>query len=389
MDDSSQITVSLKPELYQSVLKMNSFKPGSTVRLKVLELRGDRALIHLGKFRATADIKIPVILGEELQAKVLASGRQLRLRVINPEPKNPSPTDLVPQRQGFRSADRFRMIQTDLKQVINLAMDPQSGKKLPQSILNILSMLNSYFEPFSLKESIIELTPKLRSYLENSGLFFEKRFGEVIAGLLAENDTSSRKTATDLSDVKAFLARDLKANLLMLQQFAEDKETWQKFFDSRTQAILKSSIDTLLGDITHQQGRAVKQMAASESFQIFAFALPLKDGEQSARLKVFYEKKQKSESKKGFQISLLLSMNRLGDIRTDLFLLKNDLTMTFFVAEPSSKTIIQKNYAVLQELLNNFFDRVSLKVLVSKKKVMDFDHENVSPAGDKRVDLRI
>ena len=64
MDISSQITVAIKPELYQFVLKTSSFKPGSTLTLKVVELRGDRALIDFGQFRATADIKIPVALGE-------------------------------------------------------------------------------------------------------------------------------------------------------------------------------------------------------------------------------------------------------------------------------------------------------------------------------------
>ena len=85
MDITSQITVSIKPELYQSGLKMNSFKPGSTLTLKVLELRGDRALIDFGNFRATADIKIPVALGEELLVKVQESGKQLKLSILNPE----------------------------------------------------------------------------------------------------------------------------------------------------------------------------------------------------------------------------------------------------------------------------------------------------------------
>ena len=61
---TSQITVSLKPELYRSRLNNLMFKPGQAINLKVLELRGDRALIDFGNFRATADIKIPVTRGE-------------------------------------------------------------------------------------------------------------------------------------------------------------------------------------------------------------------------------------------------------------------------------------------------------------------------------------
>ena len=78
MTITSQITVSINPELYPSGLKMNSFKPGSTLMLKVLELKGGRALIDFGNFRATADIKVPVVPGEELLVKVQESGKQLK-----------------------------------------------------------------------------------------------------------------------------------------------------------------------------------------------------------------------------------------------------------------------------------------------------------------------
>ena len=96
MDITAQITVSIKPELSESLLNVNSFKPGSTLKLKILELRGDRALIDFGKFRATADIKVPVTLGEELRVKVLESGRQLKMSVIGPEQKIPLGTDSAP-----------------------------------------------------------------------------------------------------------------------------------------------------------------------------------------------------------------------------------------------------------------------------------------------------
>jgi hypothetical protein len=117
--------------------------------------------------------------------------------------------------------------------------------------------------------------------------------------------------------------------------------------------------------------------------------LPLKEGEQTARLKVYYQKKRKSGSQKGFRISVLLSLDRLGDLRTDFFLLEKDLTITFFVKEDPAKIKLQENLPVLQELLHDFFDRILLKVIVSEKKVTDFDREDLQIAGDRRVDLRI
>jgi len=389
MDISSQITVSIKPEQYQSLLNMNAFKPGDTLRLRVLELKGDRALIDFGYFRATADIKIPVTLGQEFPVRVLESGRQLKLGVINLEPKNPASIDLLVHRPETPADDSLRKIQADLSQTINLIFQAHTDKAIQQTILNVLGSLSAYFEPFDLTKNITELISRLKSYLENSGLFFEKTLEKAISGFIEDTETVSPKKMAHLPEVQTMMARDLKANLLMLQHLVEDKETRQKFLGPKALTSLNSSINTLLADITQQQGRAVGQFDSPEPFQVFSYALPLKEETQTAKLKVYYLKKQKPGFKKGFRISLLLSMDRLGDIRTDFFLIENNLTITFFVKEHSTKIKIQENYPALQELLTNFFEQFQLKVMVSEKKVADFHQENIQVAGDRQVDLRI
>jgi hypothetical protein len=389
MDLSSQITVSMKPELSKSLLNANAFTPGSILKLKVLELKGDRALIDFGKFRAIADIKVPVNLGEELRVKVLESGRQLKMSVISPEPKNPLATEIPPGRFEAPATDSLKKAQTDLKQILNQAVASQADKSMPQSIINILSGLSAHFEPIDLTEVITKLIPRLKAYLENSGVFFEKSLENSILKSLGNSESVTPKQLADLPDVKNILDRDLKANLVALKFQIEDKEALQKFFTPRALATLNNSINSLLSDFTHQQGRAVGQLESAEPFQVFSLALPLKEGEQTARLKVYFQKKQKSGANKGFRISLLLSLDRLGDLRTDFFLLDKDLTITFFVKEDSAKVKIQENFLELQELLHGFFNQILLKVSVSEKKVMDFDREDFPVSGDRQVDLRI
>jgi len=389
MEINSQITISIKPDAGKSHLKMSALEPGSTLKLKVIALNGGRALIDFGNFRATADIKIPVTLGEELMVRVLEAGRQLKLGVINPDQKNPISPEEMGHRLETPRDENLNKIQKNLTQILNQSLDPTGGKKTPQSIFNVLANLNAYFEPFELKEIIAELLPRLKSYFENSGIFFEKTLEKVILQALGEKDVGSIKSLANLPEVKAVFNRDLKPNLLLLQQLIGDKETLQKIFDPKTLAILKNSINTLLADITGQQGRAVNQLESVDPFQVFTVTLPLKEGSQAAKLRIYYGKKQKSGSQKGFQISLFLSMERLGDIRTDFYLLKNDLNITFFVTEPSTKIKIQENYTELQELLYNLFDQIQLKIKVSETKVRDFDRPIVQIAGDRQVDLRI
>ncbi len=389
MDITPQITVSMKPELSKSLGSMNAFKPGSTLKLKIIELRGDRALIDFGKFRATADIKIPVALGEELRVRVLEYGRQLKMSVISLEQKNTLSTDALPARFEDLTGESLKKAQADLKRIINQAMGPRDSSSIPKFITNILSGLNDYFEPVDLKGVIAKLIPLLKSYLENSGFFFEKYLENMILKSLESSESLSPKQLADLPEMKQIVARDLKANLMALNLLMEDKEGLQKFFNPRALATLNNSINSLLSDITHQQGRAVGQTDSAELFQVFTYVLPLKEGEQTARLKVYYQKKRKAGSQRGSRISVLLALDRLGDLRTDFFLLEKDLTITFFVKEDPAKIKLQENFPELQELLHGFFNQILLRVIVSEKKVTDFDREDLKFAGDRRVDLRI
>jgi hypothetical protein len=386
---SSHITVAIKPEFYKSNMKMGALQPGSTLVLKIVELKGDRALIDFGNFRTTADIKIPVTLGEELTVKVIEAGKQLKLGVINLDPKNSMPREASAQRSETPPAEILNKIQNDVTRILNQAVNSSAGKKTPSSIFNILASLNAYFEPFELKEIISDLLPRLRSHFENSGIFFEKSLEQAITRELQDRDGGTPKNMADLSEVKTIFKRDLKPNLLMLQHLIDDKESLQKIFDPRTMAVMKKAIDTLLSNINYQQGRAVSHLDSADPFQVFTFTLPLKTEDQTAKLKVFYEKKQKPGSKKSFQISLLLTLDRLGDVRSDLTMLGKDLQVSFYVTKPAAMMAIQENFQELDELLRDLFDQIQLKVKVSAKRVKNFDQPEAQTAGNQRVDVRI
>jgi hypothetical protein len=380
---TSQITVAVKPEFYKSKSQMGALEPGSTLKLKIIELNGNRALIDFGNFRTTADIKIPVTLGEELMVKVLETGKQLKLGVITVDRKNSMSPEISGQRPDLLPGENLNKIQNELSRILDQGTNLAGNKKIPSSIFNILATLNAYFEPFELKEIMAELLPRLKSHFENSGIFFEKSLERIISQVLADKDSGSAKNLADLSEVKALFNRDLKPNLLLLQHFMEEKETLLKIFGPRTLAILKGVIDSLLSDINQQQGRAVSQLDSADPLQVFTYTLPLKEGDLPAKLKVFYEKKQRPGSKKGFQISLLLSMDRLGDVRTDFYLLENDLNITFYVTEPAAMIEINENYQELYDLLHDLFDQVQLKVKVSEKRVKDFDRIFKWPAAKR------
>ena len=233
------------------------------------------------------------------------------------------------------------------------------------------------------------MVPRLQSHMANSGFFFEKMLETAIVKLFNETDPASVKAVANHPEVQAILGRDLKANLLALKSIAADDALLQQTFNVKSLAALRRVADWLLGDITGQQDRAVKQLASPEPFQVFTVALPLAEQQQTAKLKIYYPKKQKGGSKKGFQISLLLSMDRLGDLRTDFYLLENDLTVTFFVKDRTTQTKIQENYLELPKLLNPLFNQILLRIIVSENKIKAFDRQDTQISGDRCIDLRI
>jgi len=389
MEIPPQITVAIKPELYQSVLNTKAFEPGSTLMLKVLELRGDRALIDFGNFRAIADIKIPVTLGEELLVTVQESGKQLKLSLLNPELKKISATESGPPDLGNLAGEGVNGIQKNLKQILNQTLTAQSADTIPKSILNILESLNSHFESFDLMKVMSEAVPRLKSYVDNSGIFLEKMLESVITKLIHESEAASSGQLAGHPDVQTVVERDLKANLLLLKNFADNEAALQKAFDGASLATLRKAVDFLLADISGQQDRAVRQQDSTEPFQVFTYVLPLEDEKQAAKLRIYYQKKQKTGTKKGFQISLLLSMIPLGELRTDFYLLEKDLTVTLFVKDRSTKTKIRENYQDLLKLLNPFFNQALVRVVVSEKKIKAFGQEDLQTTSDRRVDLRI
>jgi hypothetical protein len=186
MEINSQITIPIKPDARKSHLKMGALEPGSTLKLKIIELNGNRALIDFGNFRATADIKIPVTLGDELMVRVLEAGKQLKLGVITVDQKHPISPEISGHRPDQLPGENLNKVQNDLSRILNQAIDLSGNKKITSSIFNILASLNAYFEPFELKEIMAELLPRLKSHFENSGIFFEKSLERIISQVLAE-----------------------------------------------------------------------------------------------------------------------------------------------------------------------------------------------------------
>ena len=175
----------------------------------------------------------------------------------------------------------------------------------------------------------------------------------------------------------------------MFKDFFESREARSVDSKVRILAEFKSTVDSLLSEIDNQQKLAVKKQVQPDPFQVLTFLLPLKQKDQNAKIKFYYPKKQKNSEKNEFKVSLLLNMDRMGEIRTDLIQRKKELSITFFVKDENHQHALENNYSEIKSALDSMFEYVVLKTVISVKKINDFLREDRVFSEDRRVDIKV
>ena len=390
MDISSLLQAIFDPRLNRSAWFQEIVKPGDIFNLKIIEVQdNNRVLVDFGKFRALAEVKFPVKAGAELLVKVSDTDGQLRLQVVDPASKDLAGRKNVLGRLEILSFDVFNKIQSDIKQTARQVLSLPDHQLPPEHIHRALTTLDTHFESLDLSKTATKLLPLVKSYVENAGFFFEKNFADIIHKFVERSEVDLAKELIRSPQIKMILAKDLKPILFMLKEYLETQDPASKFLNTRNLSSFKGSIDMLLADIFNQQTRAAHKVELPDPFHVFSFTLPIKEDQQKAKLKFYYPKKNKNGSKAGFKISLLLDMDKIGEVRADFLLIKKELSIIFFVNDNSLKIKFEDNLDEINDRLAPFFEYLILKTVVSAKKIEDFHREDLDMSSDKQIDLRI
>jgi hypothetical protein len=392
MSTSALINVNFDSELKKAGIGRLTLKPGDTLQVRVLEILNDqRVRVDFGQFRANAEITFPVKPGKEFMVKVMETGHQLRFSVIQPGPSSGSLTDRFLESNKLLPDEKFQQIRTDILQILGQISDSKDGKLIPQSILSALNQIRGHFSTLMIQDNISKLASDLKAYIENSGIFFESKVKDALVNLIDKSEQLPLKNLGNIPEIKEIFIRDLKPNLLLLKEFVAAGQAMAVDTDPKVRipAQLKSMVDTLLSDIDSQQKLALRKQILLDPFQVLTFLLPLKEKDQNARIKFYYPKKHKDAAKNEFKVSLLLNMDRLGEIRTDLAQCGKELGITFFVKNDSHKDTLENHYPEINAVLDPIYDYIILQTLVSKKKIDDFQREDLFFSEDRRVDIKV
>ncbi len=390
MDISSLLQSILDPQLNRSAWAQQVIKAGDVFRLKVVDVKDNqRALVDLGKFRALAEVNFPVKAGADLLVKVTGTEGQLRLQLIDSESRAVVGSKNGSGQLKILSFELFDKIQSDIRQAAHQILKLPQSQLPPEHISRALAALDAHFESIDLNRNMEKWLPLLKSRLEETGLFFEKKLGDIIRQLADLPEPDLARELIRSPEIKKILTQDLKPVLLVLKEYLEIPDSISKTLDAKSLASFKGTLDMLLADISNQQSRAIIRHELPDPFQVFSFVLPLKEDQKKAQLKLYCPKKKQNDSRAGFKISLLLDMDRIGEVRTDFFLMKKDLSITFFVKDEVSKTQFENHFEEISEPLNSLFDYLVLKAVVSEKKIQEFHHEDLDLGGDRQIDLRV
>jgi hypothetical protein len=345
MDISSLLQAILDPQLNRSAWVQEVIKPGDVFRLKVIDVKDNhRALVDLGKFRALAEIKFPVKAGADLLVKVTGTEGQLRLQLIDSESRAAVASKNGSGQLKILSFELFDRIQSDIRQAVHQILKLPQSQLPPEHISRALATLDAHFESIDLNRNMEKWLPLLKSRLEDAGLFFEKKLADIVRQLADRPESDLTRELTRSPEIKKILTQDLKPILFMLKEYLEIPDSISKILDPKSLASFKGTLDMLLADISNQQSRAIIRHELPDPFQVFSFVLPLKEDQKKAQLKLYCPKKKQNGSRAGFKISLLLDMDRIGEIRTDFFLMKKDLSITFFVKDEVSKKQFETHF---------------------------------------------
>ena len=260
--------------------------------------------------------------------------------------------------------------------------------KLPlDRILAKLEILQNHTDRVSPKEILLstsKLVPRLHAFFQQSGANIDEKIQHAMVKLSETAEMVPTKDAAITPDAKETTVRDTVQNqigphLKLLKEFFDNKEQSLRAFGAKELETIKLSLDRLLMETdTHQyKGKNTQQGQKSEPWQTIAYSLPLGEEDQSGKLKIYYSKRTKGASKKGFRMSLLLQMTRIGDIRADLSLTDRDLRITLFVNDHTIKTYIDDHSDDIKNRLADRFNHLMLEVVLSEKKIEEFETEQI------------
>ena len=368
----------------------DSLKIGDNLVGRVLEIKSSgKALIDFGRFRTLARTQFSVREGDVIDVKVLEKGVPMRLGLNNPIQGISHQEKKMIRLSEFPSENTLKNIQSETRKLLRPDNAVFKGRAVPEYVKDILARISAHFRGMDMGKNSSELGRQLKSYIENSGIFFEKKIESVLKKTSETNEMKSPRSSRESPDIRDIITKDLKPNIILLKNFLDRKGLIFKIFGAKNLEAVGGTAERLLTEIVARQCDTPVRQDRQEATHTLAYMLPLEESNQKAKLKVHYSKKNRGRPGEGFKVSLLLAMDKIGPIRTDFFLSDKDLNVTFFVDDCTIKEYVDEHAGEIVESLQTYFNRLTLNVTVSENEIEEFEMEYPEAGSAGMLNLRV
>ena len=366
-------------------------KPGDWLIGRVVDRHPDgRYLVDFNSARSWAVIRFPIAIGDTILTEVSDTGPPLKLK-IKPPQSSEQPNIKGELSDPFRDIFAIeRQLRKDIGNLLRLATQQPGKYEFPERIFKSLNSIEAHLRPMNIGPDAMALLTRLSTQISDSGLYFEEKLNRFIKHFFqlhpAEHGTIERLVNASQPIFKS----DIKPHLLVISKFFKQQELLRSAAEiHRHSNPIRTGVNLLLEYIGDQHRQLINNRTATDTASFFHHTIYFDKAGQKATLKIYHSPRRSDSGQKVWRISLLLNMNRLGDVRTDLSLFENNLQIAIFVSSDIIKQQFDQQLKELLTLLQGLGATPSCHVHVSQPKIDEFSKTFTHRSMDKIVDVRI
>ena len=170
-------------------------------------------------------------------------------------------------------------LRAQIQRLLDGTIQPEKGlsTSLSTPMKGALINLQQALNPASPTGDMATLVARVRDFVENSGIYFEKRLGQAIIDLQARSTSMTPAELARQPVIRDIMINDVKPNLLILKQFLDAQPPDSQGADRHMLETLKSVVQRAVSHIEQQQFMATEKPVDPDLFQAFSHLLFLTD----------------------------------------------------------------------------------------------------------------
>ncbi len=360
---------------------IKNWATGQLIKATVLEqLSNSSLLLKVGNLKLSANTNVLLSAGSQLNLKVIRTGEQPSLQIIQNNPKSAEQTNLNALRQILPKQAPLAEFFSNIKNI-------SSGEqRLPLTVQQALNVIQAGLA------SRADLTnpEKIKKALKESGVFLESNLGK-------SNSTKSAGSNLIEGDLKGKLLR--LVTLISSESTSSTKQTEQKQGTSNNSLLSFLSNNKLIPELQRHVESAIARIqlnqlnslpVTEQNQHAILLELPIKEKEKIdiISLKISEEENQKEdqESQKQWAINLSFKLEGLGSLHAKLVLGGHKIQATLWAEDQTTFELIQNNIDLLQQRLTDV-EFIDPKVNCYQGKPEPTN--SINPANKDLIDIKI